>query len=186
MHEGGTVGLRGWLFTISSIPSTICWHRYNSYMLDTYPLSRFCYVVNHRSMSTRCSLCANLSIQCLIDIFKAGLASEKRGYYQHHASLQDLRSSADNGCDLCLLMLSTCERRDREFREWCDQALPGETRSGPPKLPPSDIQIRIFSGGQERPLQVKSWSDVQPLDMITVESEGHILMQFKIVVPAGT
>ncbi|SPO07383.1 uncharacterized protein DNG_10077 [Cephalotrichum gorgonifer] len=56
----------------------------------------------------RCSYCSSLAIQKLVDLAKVefqGAVSPRSEYYQHHASVHDLERSAQDGCDLCGLIL---------------------------------------------------------------------------------
>lgn len=56
----------------------------------------------------RCSYCASLNIQKLIDLAKiefCGSWLPRSAYYQHHGSIHALEQSAGLGCDLCGLIV---------------------------------------------------------------------------------
>lgn len=59
-----------------------------------------------------CSFCEGLSIEHLVEL----TAVEYRGgrfpdhaFYQHHATIEDLIESADNGCDFCQFIVACAE-----------------------------------------------------------------------------
>ncbi|KAK6451732.1 hypothetical protein FP744_10007983 [Trichoderma asperellum] len=59
-------------------------------------------------MSTRCRYCSGLSVEKLLNLTKdefSGHEFPTSAYYQHHNSFHDLEQSANDGCDLCLLIL---------------------------------------------------------------------------------
>ncbi|KAI1093445.1 HET-domain-containing protein [Rostrohypoxylon terebratum] len=59
-------------------------------------------------MAQRCRYCAGLSIEVLVDLAKqefSGRCMPENAVYHHHKSLPDLESSANDGCDLCTLIL---------------------------------------------------------------------------------
>ncbi|KAI1758258.1 HET-domain-containing protein [Xylaria castorea] len=61
-------------------------------------------------MMPRCDYCARLSISLLVDLAKVEFSSRcvpQEAFYQHHASLDDLESSAISGCDLCTLIFNS-------------------------------------------------------------------------------
>ncbi|KAI1461448.1 hypothetical protein F4805DRAFT_453878 [Annulohypoxylon moriforme] len=72
-------------------------------------------------MASRCQYCAGLSISRLIDLAKqefSGRNVPERAFYYHHESLYDLESSANNGCDLCMLILDGFKSMRGRFTEY--------------------------------------------------------------------
>jgi len=56
----------------------------------------------------RCRYCQNLSIEHLVDLAKEEFEAERfpsRAFYQHHVSVTALEESAEQGCDLCRLIV---------------------------------------------------------------------------------
>ncbi|KAI0442998.1 HET-domain-containing protein [Xylaria telfairii] len=68
-------------------------------------------------MMPRCDYCAKLSISLLVDLaiveFDSGYVPQQ-AFYQHHASLDDLESSAISGCDLCILIFDSFRGTPRD------------------------------------------------------------------------
>lgn len=59
-------------------------------------------------MSSRCKYCAGLFLSNLVDLTSTELHGHEfpqAAYYQHHSCFQDLEHAANDGCDLCQLIL---------------------------------------------------------------------------------
>ncbi|KAI6351085.1 hypothetical protein MCOR25_010157 [Pyricularia grisea] len=59
-----------------------------------------------------CSFCEGLSIEHLVELtaveYRGGRFPD-RAFYQHHATIEDLVESADNGCDFCRFIVACAE-----------------------------------------------------------------------------
>ncbi|KAK5652811.1 hypothetical protein OQA88_9477 [Cercophora sp. LCS_1] len=72
-------------------------------------------------MSTRCQPCCGLSIEHLIDLAKTqygGFTFPDKAYYAHQASFDDLEASAENGCDLCRLIVDCYKGAPLDWYNW--------------------------------------------------------------------
>lgn len=59
-------------------------------------------------MSSRCKYCASLFLSDLVNLTSRefhGHEFPQSAYYQHHSCFQDLEHAANDGCDLCQLIL---------------------------------------------------------------------------------
>ena len=59
-------------------------------------------------MASRCKYCAGLFLSDLVDLTQRefeGHSFPKVAYYQHHSCFDDLEQAANDGCDLCQLIL---------------------------------------------------------------------------------
>lgn len=85
-------------------------------------------------MSARCQYCEGLSIASLVRLarieFLGYQSFPREAFYEHHATFSDLETSAENGCDLCGLVLKCFQGApaedadDRPFswpEEWISQ-----------------------------------------------------------------
>ena len=68
-----------------------------------------------------CRLCAGLSINVLVELARkefAGRDMPQWAFYQHHNSIQDLESSADRGCDFCILIVECFKGTPVDANSW--------------------------------------------------------------------
>lgn len=78
-------------------------------------------------MTKRCTYCANLAIEKLVEFTKeeySGGTFPRKASYEHHRSLEDLETAASNGCDLCQLILECFKgsiREDNDGLMWPDR-----------------------------------------------------------------
>ncbi|KAK0719369.1 hypothetical protein B0H67DRAFT_572979 [Lasiosphaeris hirsuta] len=66
-------------------------------------------------MAQKCRFCAGFTISHPIELAKEEFRGDifpDNAYYQHHACFRDLEQSAENGCDLCRLILDCFAERD--------------------------------------------------------------------------
>ena len=91
-----------------------------------------------------CNLCQGLSISQLVKLAETELSGHdfpQQAFYQHHSSYEKLKCAAQNGCELCQLLLLGFENIAVREGYW-----EGETRSSAVEdLESSDIKICINS-----------------------------------------
>ncbi|KAF1841549.1 HET-domain-containing protein [Cucurbitaria berberidis CBS 394.84] len=113
-------------------------------------------------MFKRCDFCANLSISRLVSLVKAEStvkAQSTEGYfpqhafYQHHGSVKDLQTSAEQGCDICDFLVKCLkgysDPHDIYAETWIGSSCePSESIfAAAIRSPSSDIKIRILPRG---------------------------------------
>ncbi|TVY41306.1 hypothetical protein LSUB1_G004145 [Lachnellula subtilissima] len=91
-----------------------------------------------------CDLCQGLSITQLVKLAETEISGHdfpQQAFYQHHGSYEKLKCSAQDGCELCRLLLEGFENIPMREGYW-----EGETRSSAVEdLESSDIKICINS-----------------------------------------
>ncbi len=110
----------------------------------------------------RCNFCTQLSISCLLDLYYEDGVDEygypnysMERFYQHHQSISNLEQAANNGCDLCQLILDS-------FKGLPAQADRSEWWPDIKALPDTNVRIRI-----------NSWGYIDGMDAID-ELEVHV------------
>ncbi|TVY27661.1 hypothetical protein LHYA1_G004889 [Lachnellula hyalina] len=107
-----------------------------------------------------CDLCQGLSISQLVKLAETELSGHdfpQQAFYQHHSSYEKLKCAAQNGCELCQLLLHGFENIAVREGYW-----EGETRSSAIEdLESSDIKIcinseHIYSGDRIENVRISS------------------------------
>ncbi|CAO2655121.1 Nn.00g101850.m01.CDS01 [Neocucurbitaria sp. VM-36] len=137
----------------------------------------------------RCKFCANLSISHLVSLVKAESTVKVKAvegyfpqhtFYQHHGSIKDVQTSADEGCDLCDLLVEClkgyADPSHIYAQTWIgpscepnESLLAAATRS-----PSSDIKIRLLPRGSTH---LDSLKGAQTLDTLYVQIGPSIAHQ---------
>ncbi|KAI8633541.1 HET-domain-containing protein [Xylariaceae sp. FL1651] len=122
----------------------------------------------------QCEFCSKLSISRLIELNEQdpGRSSFLETLYQHHASLQDLEASAQQGCAFCLLVIANLKGTEViEFpppraKDSSPRSIPTTTAYSAAKaLPTNKVRVRI---GATSVHDHKSSESVEVLDMVEV------------------
>ncbi|RYP40070.1 hypothetical protein DL766_000094 [Monosporascus sp. MC13-8B] len=132
-------------------------------------------------MATRCEYCAKLTVSRLVELAEEEYADQtdfpQRAYYQHHSSFSELERSAENGCDLCRLIIdcftgAPSNSPDFPFlwpKTWvgpehCDIA--ESVYAAAKELPVSDVKLALHAEYQYRPFTLDK---VRMFDTIMVQ-----------------
>ncbi|KAL6711578.1 hypothetical protein ACN47E_004512 [Coniothyrium glycines] len=106
--------------------------------------------------AARCEYCTGLTISRLMDLAKIRLNVDTNvsrfAYYQHHMSLEDLEASAETGCDICSLFITSLKNYE-DTGSWVAEKWLGSTcdverslYSAASSLSVSDVKISIVCG----------------------------------------
>ncbi|RYP60488.1 hypothetical protein DL769_008093 [Monosporascus sp. CRB-8-3] len=132
-------------------------------------------------MVTRCEYCAKLTVSHLVELAEEEYAEQtdfpQRAYYQHHNSFSELDMSAENGCDLCRLIIdcfkgATFDPPDYPLRwpqtwvspERCDTA--ESMYAAAMQLPVSDVKLALHADHEYQPFNL---GKVRMFDTILVQ-----------------
>lgn len=103
-------------------------------------------------MTRRCQYCANLNVDLLVGLAQKefrGRVFPKSAFYKHHSCFHDLEQSADDGCELCQLIINCFRGVEEEGyfwpRTWKGQAcdVNASMYAAAKQLAISDVKVAI-------------------------------------------
>ncbi|RYP31929.1 hypothetical protein DL767_005470 [Monosporascus sp. MG133] len=130
-------------------------------------------------MATRCEYCAKLTVSRLVELAEEEYVEQtefpQRAYYQHHSSFNELDRSAENGCDLCRLIIDCFRGAPVDAEDpWLTWP---ETWVGPERC---DIAESMYAAAKQLPVsdvKLALRADHQPNELDTVRMFDMILVK---------